>query len=182
MTVREEQIALCHFMIDSMRHRRIALCDASTGIGKTYAYLTAAVLFRSCCPSRGAQSITISTATVALQEAICREYLPFLSRVLLKNRVIDRPLYAAVRKGKERFVCDIRLAQRLEAVREKEKTRSSSKHFYPCAESWIWISCRSSADLTAGRYAFPHIVPQIVRVPGAAGTTGICGRSRGARA
>ena len=130
MTVREEQIALCHFMIDSMRHRRIALCDAGTGIGKTYAYLTAAVLFRSCCPSRGAQSITISTATVALQEAICREYLPFLSRVLLKNRVIDRPLYAAVRKGKERFVCDIRLAQRLEAVREKEKNENQLKALF----------------------------------------------------
>ena len=67
MTVREEQIALCHFMIDSMQRRRIALCDAGTGIGKTYAYLAAAVLFRSCYPSRGAQSITISTATVALQ-------------------------------------------------------------------------------------------------------------------
>ena len=127
MTVREEQIALCHFMIDSMQRRRIALCDAGTGIGKTYAYLAAAVLFRSCYPSRGAQSITISTATVALQEAICREYLPFLSRVLLKNRVIDRPLYAAVRKGKERFVCDIRLAQRLEAVREKEKNEKQFK-------------------------------------------------------
>lgn len=125
--MREEQIALCHFMIDSMQRRRIALCDAGTGIGKTYAYLAAAVLFRSCCPSRGSQSITISTATVALQEAICREYLPFLSRVLLKNRVIDRPLYAAVRKGKERFVCDIRLAQRLEAVREKEKNEKQFK-------------------------------------------------------
>lgn len=127
MTVREEQISLCHFMIDSMQRRHIALCDAGTGIGKTYAYLAAAVLFRSCYPSRGAQSITTSTATVALQEAICREYLPFLSRVLLKNRVIDRPLYAAVRKGKERFVCDIRLAQRLEAVREKEKNEKQFK-------------------------------------------------------
>lgn len=130
MTVREEQIALCHFMIDSMQRRRIALCDVGTGIGKTYAYLAAAVLFRSCYPSRGAQSITISTATVALQEAICREYLPFLSRVLLKNRVIDRPLYAAVRKGKERFVCDIRLAQRLEAVREKEKNEKQFKALF----------------------------------------------------
>ena len=130
MTVREEQIALCHFMIDSMQRRHIALCDAGTGIGKTYAYLTAAVLFRSCYPSRGAQSITISTATVALQEAICREYLPFLSRVLLKNRVIDRSLYAAVRKGKERFVCDIRLARRLEAVWEKEKNEKQFKALF----------------------------------------------------
>lgn len=130
MTVREEQIALCHFMIDSMQRRHIALCDAGTGIGKTYAYLTAAVLFRSCYPSRGAQSITISTATVALQEAICREYLPFLSRVLLKNRVIDRSLYAAVRKGKERFVCDIRLARRLEAVWEKEKNENQLKALF----------------------------------------------------
>lgn len=42
MTERPEQIRLSHTMLDAMCENRIALSDAGTGIGKTYAYLTAA--------------------------------------------------------------------------------------------------------------------------------------------
>ena len=42
MAQRPEQIQLSHRMLDAMRDGRIALCDAGTGIGKTYAYLAAA--------------------------------------------------------------------------------------------------------------------------------------------
>ena len=42
MTQRPEQIQLSHRMLDAMQDGRIALCDAGTGIGKTYAYLAAA--------------------------------------------------------------------------------------------------------------------------------------------
>lgn len=38
MAVREEQILLCHEMLDNLLGRNIALCDAGVGIGKTYAY------------------------------------------------------------------------------------------------------------------------------------------------
>ena len=41
MTERPEQIRLSHTMLDAMFENRIALSDAGTGIGKTYAYLTA---------------------------------------------------------------------------------------------------------------------------------------------
>ena len=40
MAVREEQIMLCHKMLDNLLGRNIALCDAGVGIGKTY-YLKA---------------------------------------------------------------------------------------------------------------------------------------------
>ena len=39
LTVREEQIRLCHEMLDTLLEKKIALCDAGVGIGKTYAYL-----------------------------------------------------------------------------------------------------------------------------------------------
>ena len=39
MAQRPEQIQLSHRMLDAMQDGRIALCDAGTGIGKTYAYL-----------------------------------------------------------------------------------------------------------------------------------------------
>ena len=39
MPERPEQIALSHRMLAAMQDGGIALCDAGTGIGKTYAYL-----------------------------------------------------------------------------------------------------------------------------------------------
>ena len=46
LAVREEQIRLCHEMLDTLLGERIALCDAGVGIGKTYAYLVACVLMQ----------------------------------------------------------------------------------------------------------------------------------------
>lgn len=119
-TVREEQIALCHAMLDALLQNNILLCDAGTGIGKTDAYLTACILFQQFRPAR-IQPVVISTSSVALQDAILKTYLPFLSHVFLRDHILSQPIRAVVRKGKERFVCDELLAWRLDAVREKKK-------------------------------------------------------------
>ena len=49
----------------------------------------------------------ISKNADALQKAILTEYIPFLSRVLLEQGIIQSPLRAVVRKGKEHFVFDV---------------------------------------------------------------------------
>ena len=46
MVERPVQVELSHQMLDAMLNGSIALCDAGTGIGKTYAYLVAGVVFR----------------------------------------------------------------------------------------------------------------------------------------
>ena len=120
LSVREGQVALCHTMVDALFQNKIALCDAGVGIGKTYAYLTAAVLLKKYRPF-DRRPVVVSTSTVALQEAITREYFPFLSRILLGSQVIAEPIRFAVRKGKGRYVCDLRLLHRLEAVKDKPK-------------------------------------------------------------
>lgn len=129
LAVREEQIALCHAMLDTLLKNNIALCDAGVGIGKTYAYLTACILLKKFAPhgSAGSQPVVVSTSSVALQDAIIGEYIPFLSRIFLENRIISKPIRALVRKGKERFVCDVRLSQRLEAVKDKNKNAEQLK-------------------------------------------------------
>ena len=127
LAVREEQIRLCHEMLDTLLGEQIALCDAGVGIGKTYAYLVACVLLRkySMLTGRGnpleQRPVVVSTSSIALQTAILTEYIPFLSRVLLEQGIIQSPLRAVVRKGKEHFVCDNRLEQRIEAIRHKQK-------------------------------------------------------------
>lgn len=127
LKVREEQLRLSHEMLDTLWGNRIALCDAGVGIGKTYAYLVACIMLEKYrkegggAPGTGCRSAVISTSSIALQEAIMQEYIPFLSRLLQEETLIRTPLKAAVRKGKEHFVCDNRLEQRLLAIQGKRK-------------------------------------------------------------
>ena len=112
MAVREGQIKLCHAMLNALYNKEVALCDAGVGLGKTYAYLVACLLWQSQRPRALWQPVVISTASVALQEAILQEYIPFLSSALLQYGHFNRPIQAVLRKGKERFVCDLRLLER----------------------------------------------------------------------
>ena len=111
MAVRDAQITLCHTMLDAMQNNHIALCDAGTGIGKTYAYLVAGIVHRR--HSLSTWAILISTSSIALQKSILYEYIPFLSSALLGAGLTDRPITAVVRKGKSHYVCDERLNKRI---------------------------------------------------------------------
>jgi len=115
MPERPEQIALSHRMLDTMLDGGIALCDAGTGIGKTYAYLVAGTVFSRFRAASGLEAlpILISTSSIALQAAVRDEYLPFLSGLLLEDGQISQPIQAVIRKGKGHYVCDERLERRL---------------------------------------------------------------------
>ena len=126
MAVREEQIALCHEVLDTLYNKEISLCEAGVGTGKTLAYLVACILWQMNRPERMKLPIVISTSSVALQDAILTEYLPDLSAVLLDERIIGEPITAVVRKGKERFVCDARLAERAALVHPKRTREKNS--------------------------------------------------------
>ena len=115
MAERPEQITLSHLMLDAMLDGSIALCDAGTGIGKTYAYLAAGTVFRHTCVTDGKsfRPVLISTSSIALQNAVQTEYLPALSAVLIQAGMINEHLCAVIRKGKSHYVCDVRLERRL---------------------------------------------------------------------
>ena len=104
MAVREEQIALCHEVLDTLYNKEISLCEAGVGTGKTLAYLVGCILWQMNRPERMKLPIVISTSSVALQDAILTEYLPDLSAVLLDEGIITAPITAVVRKGK-RALC-----------------------------------------------------------------------------
>lgn len=129
MTQRRPQIDLAHTMLDCMIDSRIALSDAGTGIGKTYAYLTAGVVFHKYLQQSGEnpQAVVISTASIALQHAIQTEYIPFLSKALLEAGYIRSPLLSVIRKGKSHYVCDDRLDKRLRKVKLDKKNAKSAK-------------------------------------------------------
>ena len=126
MAVREEQIALCHEVLDTLYNKEISLCEAGVGTGKTLAYLVGCILWQMNRPERMKLPIVISTSSVALQDAILTEYLPDLSAILLDEGIITAPITAVVRKGKERFVCDARLAERASLVQPSRKRQTNS--------------------------------------------------------
>lgn len=131
MTERPEQIRLSHTMLDAMCEKRIALSDAGTGIGKTYAYLTAAIVYSHSRLVDGLpfQPVIIATSSIALQNAIVREYLPFLSDALSDDPHITTPILAALRKGKSHYVCDERLRQHLQQ-RPNGKNAAQKQELY----------------------------------------------------
>ena len=92
MAERPAQVALCHQMLNAMLEGGIALCDAGTGIGKTYAYLVAGTVysrFRAACGLER-KPILVSTSSIALQTAARDEYLPLLSDVLTEDGMLLR--------------------------------------------------------------------------------------------
>jgi len=122
--VRENQIELAEHILDVTNRRGILLAESEVGTGKTHAYLVAAVLakrgrmndywLRGHYPQQSwADSaympIVISTSSIALQQAIVKDYIPELSQILLKFGVIRSPLTAVIRKGKEHYICEKRL-------------------------------------------------------------------------
>lgn len=171
--VREEQIRLCHEMLDALMKIEITLCDAGVGIGKTYAYLTACILMRkysvlhsgySGCDRR---SVVVSTSSIALQKAIIEEYVPFLSDVLLKADLLQGELKAVVRKGKEHFVCDYRLAQRLEAVRDKNKNQAQMEALKSLRHNFDLDSVHNLSGFDRRLVCVPKFCPR--ECPGKAG-------------
>ncbi|WP_409969653.1 ATP-dependent DNA helicase [Bengtsoniella intestinalis] len=129
MTVRQSQIHLAHTMFDHMVNSKISLNDAGTGSGKTYAYLVASIVFiqyRANCGLYFAPVI-ISTSSIALQNAVLREYLPLLSRVLVADEILDNPIRAVVRKGKRHYVCDVKLARTIRKLSGAKKNKEAAR-------------------------------------------------------
>ena len=123
MAERPEQIRLCHSILDAMLDGSIALCDAGTGIGKTFAYLTAGILHGKCRAAEGKpqRPLLISTSSIALQNAIQKEYLPLLSGVLLSEGLISAPIEAVIRKGRAHSACDARVERGVRRVEGSHK-------------------------------------------------------------
>lgn len=127
MPKRPEQMKLSHLMLDAMLDGKIALCEAGTGIGKTYAYLVAGFVQSryQCVNSGAARPIIISTSSIALQDALTKDYIPFLSRLFMEDGLTTAPLTAVVRKGKAHYVCDERLEKRIRKAGMARKNKSN---------------------------------------------------------
>ena len=142
-----------------MIHSKIALSDAGTGIGKTYAYLVAGVSFSRALSRENIpfQPILISTSSIALQTAVREEYIPFLSSVLLEDKLIQAPIRAVIRKGKGHYVCDERLMRRLRQVDLERKIRWPPRHSVSLRIIWTQTKPPISSQYDRNRVCVPTI-------------------------
>ncbi|MBO5015180.1 MAG: ATP-dependent DNA helicase [Bacteroidaceae bacterium] len=118
--IREEQIALAKKMYMGFTEKQVALCEAEVGTGKTLSYLVAAIVAKHHNNKVYAQNmpITITTSNIELQKALVEREIPNLSRMLLDYYIIEKPLTAVLRKGKEHYLCRFRLEDYLRNIKE----------------------------------------------------------------
>ena len=122
--VRDRQIDLSEHILGVIGKKGITLAESEVGTGKTHAYLIAAFLAKRGRLNDGwirghytrqgwAESahmpVVISTSSIALQKAIVTDYIPELSKILQQHGIIRTPLTAAIRKGREHYICEKRL-------------------------------------------------------------------------
>ncbi len=105
--VRNEQVKLSKYIYKGLTGKLVCIAEAEVGTGKTLAYLVAAFVAK-CTPANGyrtAQPITITTSSIELQKSILEKDIPLLSKVLMDYGIIEDPLIAVLRKGREHYFC-----------------------------------------------------------------------------
>ena len=92
---RESQIEMAKLCVRAFNQNNVALIEAGTGTGKSFAYLLPALIFAS----QKQKCIVISTHTVLLQEQLSQFDIPKLLEVL------DLDVSVAVAKGMRHYLC-----------------------------------------------------------------------------
>ncbi|MCT4563513.1 MAG: ATP-dependent DNA helicase [Maledivibacter sp.] len=123
---RHEQIELSKHMYIAMIQKAISLSDVAVGLGKTHAYLVAAVVYQICgFREVEVETIThpiiISTSSKRLQNAIVKDYLPEISNMLMAHGIIDEEITAVIRKGRNNYICDLRLRNYVNCLDPQKK-------------------------------------------------------------
>jgi ATP-dependent DNA helicase DinG len=147
-TVRKEQISLAAHILDAISRRMISLAEAEVGTGKTLAYLVPAIFakrgrlggywnmsFYTGTPyaEMAYMPIVIATSSIALQKALITDYIPELSGILREHEFIKTPLTAAMRKGREHYVCERNLRTHIQFERNVKTKKILESLLKPCA-------------------------------------------------
>ncbi|TVR58090.1 MAG: DEAD/DEAH box helicase [Spirochaetaceae bacterium] len=98
---RDSQIEMLKLVVEAFNAGRVAVAEAGTGVGKSFAYLIPAVNWAEANRER----VVISTATINLQEQLVKKDIPTVLDVMRS------PVKAALMKGRGNYLCPVRLAE-----------------------------------------------------------------------
>ncbi len=114
---------------EALADRATLVVEAGTGIGKTFAYLIPAL-----CSGR---KVVLSTGTKTLQDQLFYRDLPLVAKAL------ERPLHAALLKGRANYLCRYRLMAAAE-----EGRFDNAKQAAAFSQIYDWSRITRSGDLT----------------------------------
>lgn len=156
---RREQLRLSLAMLNGLWDRKLSLCEAEVGTGKTHAYIMAAVVWSLF--SNQTSPIILSTSTIALQRAVVEEYIPQISNILLAHRITIRPLTYVVRKGKSHYVCDARLRTYFSSIRNLDNPKNAD-----LIDLLSDLMCAGCNDIDLSEYPLTRYVKDRICVVG----------------
>lgn len=150
---REEQQKMMDNILSAYNEDKIALIEAGTGTGKSFAYLIPAILWAA----QNKERTLISTHTIALQEQLLQKDIPIIFKAL------NLDLKAVLIKGMGNYLCLRKFYEALELTlllpdNEREELHKidiwsqttkdgsrSSLPFYPSQTTWERISAESDS-------------------------------------
>src|SRR5512133_1498841 len=92
---RDEQVLMAEAVADALMHKEHLLVEAGTGVGKTVAYLTPAILHAT-----SGRPVIVSTHTINLQSQLVTKDIPMMAGVMEEH-----PFKAVLMKGRSNFLC-----------------------------------------------------------------------------
>lgn len=107
---RDEQLEMAEAVSRAISGGRHLVVEAGTGVGKSFAYLTPAVLAAAerAGDEDGSKRLIVSTHTISLQEQLLKKDIPFL------NAVLPVEFSAVLAKGRSNYISLRRLAGAVE--------------------------------------------------------------------
>lgn len=154
---RDGQGEMADSICDAFNEDKIAVIEAGTGIGKSFAYLIPAIMWSQLHPD---DHIIISTATINLQQQLFEKDLPFLADKM------DPALRFSLLMGRNNYLCLKSMEQQIQdnpLLIESEgteigriydwsrKTRTGMKHeMTPSPEESVWRQVCSESDTCLG--------------------------------
>ncbi|MDR2177876.1 MAG: ATP-dependent DNA helicase DinG [Treponema sp.] len=155
---RESQLGMMRLVIRGFNESGVVLCEAGTGVGKSFAYLLPALRFALDNDER----IVISTATITLQQQLFDKDIPLVRAALGAE---GKKIKAAMIKGRGNYLCRRRMDEALkEPVLDEGETAElhriaswaetsaagsrSDLSFFP--QEGIWSRVSSETDLCMG--------------------------------
>ena len=133
---RPEQGAMAQAVAQALNEGQQLIVEAGTGIGKSLAY----VLPAACYALRNNARVTISTATINLQEQLISKDIPAVQRLLEGWPPDGRPLAAAQLKGRRNYLC----LRRHLAGRQAPSLSDEEAHFL--LRLLLWLPQTESGD------------------------------------
>ena len=132
--IRDNQIGFCKDIHNNFLNNSILIAEAGAGLGKSYAYLLAALLYSQ----NNHTQIIISTNTHNLQNQLFDKDIPFIINALKYN------CKATIIKGMNNYIC----LSRLEEVLRNITNKLNHLEALEIASLFIWLNNTSTGDIS----------------------------------